>query len=84
MRLKPIFILILLFSTITGAHYSYSKILICSKDAECAPPVSGTTAVYVDQFRCIDLDNGYEVCLVGTESYFCIKTSGGEKECVKL
>lgn len=85
---KIIVALLLIFSSAMAAvTYSYSPVLMCSNagsHTDCWPASTTSVATYADQYRCIEVGEGYDVCLVGSESYFCIDTSGGEKECVKL
>jgi hypothetical protein len=84
---KIIVALLLIFGSVTAVTYSYSPALVCSNagsHTDCWPASTTSVATYEDQYRCIEIGDGYEVCLIGTESYFCIETSGGEKECVKL
>ena len=84
---KPLIALLLLFSSAMAVEFSYSQALICSNEggfnSYCMPAMA-TETIYADQFRCINLENGYEICLMDNETYFCIDTANGEKECIKL
>jgi len=66
-------------TTTLGDPYNKYRIL----EYHYTAPATGGGVSYASNYQCVNLDDKYEVCLQGTQKYFCLNI-GGNKQCVTI